>query len=119
MENLEEIFGLETFEAGGRELWGGMADGRDPSDVRALVVELCRIKDRLDRLHRMTSRDDSEWGRLIPQDREGEFVLEIGGALRELRQTAIVFKQLMAEISRRRSEYDDDDLDGAGGLADL
>lgn len=120
VDELESIFDLETFEQGGRDLFAGLHDDRDPADVQALVVELCRVKDRLDRLHRMASRDDREWGRLLPRDgREGEFVLEVGGVLREQRQTEVVFKQIMAEISRRRSEYDDGSLDDAGGLADL
>lgn len=119
-EDLEALFELETFEAGGRELWEGMSDDRDPADVVALVVETCRVKDRLDRLHRMASRDDREWGRILPQgDSETEFVLEVSNVLREQRQTEIVFKQLVAEVNRRRSEYDDDDADEAGGLSDL
>lgn len=119
-EDLEALFQLETFEAGGRELWEGMADSRDPADVRALVVETCRVKDRLDRLHRMATRDDHEWGRILPQgDSESEFVLEISNVLREQRQTEIVFKQLVSEVSRRRDAYGDDDPDEEGGLSDL
>lgn len=119
MDELESMFELETFEAGGRQLFEGMEDDRDPEDVRSLVIEVCRVKDRLDRLHRMSSRDDREWGRVIPTDMEGEFTLQIGGVLREQRQTEVVYKQLMAEISRRRSERDDDDPGEEGGLADL
>lgn len=119
-DRLEALFELETFEAGGRELWDGMSDSRDPSDVVALVVETCRVKDRLDRLHRLASRDDHEWGRIIPhQDSDTEFVLEISNVLREQRQTEVVFKQLVAEVSRRRDAYDNDDIDEEGGLADL
>ena len=118
MDNLEDIFELETFEAGGRDLYEAMRSPRDPEDVHALVVELCRIKDRLDRLHKLVSMDDREWGRLVPKDMEGEFVIELGGAMRELRQAEIVFKQLTAEISRRRLLYVDDD-DDEGGLSDL
>lgn len=119
-DDLEALFELETFEAGGRELWEGMSDPRDPSDVIALVVESCRIKDRLDRLHRMASRDDHEWGRIIPhRDSDTEFVLEISNVLREQRQTEVVFKQLVAEVNRRREAYDNDDIDEEGGLSDL
>lgn len=111
---------METFESGGRDLFAGMQDDRDPADVAALVVEACRVQDRLDRLHLMASRDDTEWGRILPVDGgDGEWVLKIGAVLGELRQTETVFKQLLAEISRRRSLYDDDDDDGEGGLADL
>ncbi|QRP60583.1 hypothetical protein [Corynebacterium minutissimum] len=96
-----------------------MNDPRDPADVTALVVESCRVKDRLDRLHRISTRDNREWGRLLPTEMEGEFVLKIGDVLREQRQTETVFKQLIAEIARRRSEYDDDGEDEEGGLSDL
>lgn len=119
LDHLENLYEMETFERGGRDLWENMNDPRDPADVTALVVEACRVKDRLDRLHRMSTRDDREWGRLLPTDMEGEFVLQVGGVLREQRQTETVFKQLIAEISRRRSEYDDDGEDEAGGLSDL
>jgi hypothetical protein len=120
VDDLESLFDLETFEQGGRELFAGLQDDRDPADVQSLVIELCRIKDRLDRLHRMSSRDDTEWGRVIPvMDSDTEFVLQVGGVLREQRQTEVVYKQLMAEISRRRSEYDDGDADEEGGLSDL
>lgn len=118
--DLEALFELETFEKGGRELWGQMQDSRDPGDVVALVVEACRVKDLLDHLHRMVSRDDSVWGRILPSgDSESEFVLQVGNLLREQRQTEVVFKQLVAEVARRRSEYDDDDADEEGGLSDL
>lgn len=30
-----------------------------------------------------------------------------------------MFKQLVAEVARRRAEYDDDDADEEGGLSDL
>lgn len=118
--DLEALFELETFEKGGRDLWAQMQDDRDPGDVVALVVESCRVKDRLDRLHRMVSRDDSVWGRVLPSgDSESEFVLQVGNLLREQRQTEVVFKQLVAEVARRRAEYDDDDADEEGGLSDL
>lgn len=119
LEHLEHLYEMETFERGGRDLWERMNDPRDPADVTALVVESCRVKDRLDRLHRISTRDDREWGRLLPTEMEGEFVLKIGDVLREQRQTETVFKQLIAEIARRRSEYDDDGEDEEGGLSDL
>ena len=119
LDHLESLYEMETFERGGRDLWEHMNDPRDPADVTALVVEACRVKDRLDRLHRMSTRDDREWGRLLPTEMEGEFVLKIGDVLREQRQTETVFKQLIAEIARRRSEYDDDGEDEEGGLSDL
>ena len=117
---LEEWFATETFETGGRALFDGLQDARDPADVHALVVEACRVQDRLDRLHRLSSRDDDTWGRILPTpDNPGEFVLRLGPLLQEQRQTEVVFKQLTAEIWRRRSAYDDDDADEEGGLADL
>ncbi|STC76400.1 Uncharacterised protein [Corynebacterium minutissimum] len=119
LEHLEHLYEMETFERGGRDLWEHMNDPRDPADVTALVVESCRVKDRLDRLHRISTRDNREWGRLLPTEMEGEFVLKIGDVLREQRQTETVFKQLIAEIARRRSEYDDDGEDEEGGLSDL
>lgn len=118
-DDLEAMFELETFEAGGRSLWVGMHDVRDPADVESLVVEACRVKDRLDRLHRMVSRDDSEWARVILPEGKDEYVLQMSDLLREQRQTEVVFKQLLAEVARRRLDYGDDDLDEEGGLSGL
>ena len=65
LDHLENLYEMETFERGGRDLWEHMNDPRDPADVTALVVEACRVKDRLDRLHRMASRDDRDCCRQI------------------------------------------------------
>lgn len=118
-DDLEAIFELETFEAGGRVLWDGMHDLRDSADVESLVIEACRVKDRLDRLHRMVSRDDSEWARVSLPEGKDEYVLQMSDLLREQRQTEVVFKQLLAEVARRRLDYDDDDPDEEGGLSGL
>ncbi|MGP5206439.1 hypothetical protein ACTXJY_00265 [Corynebacterium casei] len=118
-DDLEALFELETFDAGGRSLWDGMRDARDAADVESLVVEACRVKDRLDRLHLMVSRDDSEWARVILPEGKDEYVLQMSDLLREQRQTEVVFKQLLAEVARRRLDYGDDELDEEGGLSGL
>lgn len=111
----------EAFHDGGRALFEGLYDARDSADVAALVVQACRMKDRLDRLHALASGDSDEWARIeFPcGTEEGEMVLKVGGVLRELRQTELGFKQVTAEICRRRLNYDDDDDDDQGGLSDL
>lgn len=117
-DELDDLMELETFERGGCDLMDGLRDARDPADVEALVVEACRVKDRLDRLNKLVTFDSSTWAS-FELDGE-ELVIKLDNVLREQRQTEIVFKQLLAEIARRRSEYDsDDDSDEQGGLSDL
>ena len=118
MADLEVIFDLETFEKGGRRLFDGISDGRDPEDVRALVVEACRAKDSLDRLNDLVTLDGQTWATVEFPDAGESYVLKIDGVLREQRQARIVFKQLLAEIDRRRAGYGVDD-DDEGGLSDL
>ncbi|CAB0574363.1 hypothetical protein ACQXY3_10975 [Corynebacterium diphtheriae] len=120
MDELEKIYGMETFEEGGRILFEGLRDVRDPVDVEQLVIEVCRVKDRLDTLNRLVTFDVDTWATLTVEQGSKELIVKIDGALREQRQTETVFRQLLAEISRRRGEYrDDDDDDDQGGLSGL
>lgn len=120
VDELEKIYGMETFEEGGRILFEGLRDVRDPVDVEQLVIEVCRVKDRLDTLNRLVTFDVDTWATLTVEQGSKELIVKIDGALREQRQTETVFRQLLAEISRRRGEYrDDDDDDDQGGLSGL
>lgn len=92
------------FGPGGRELWASLASphGDDDAALRALIVEACRAKDRLDRLSRITNGDEDAWCRVFTA--EGEVVLKLDTAVSEQRQLATVFRQLLAEIQRRQGE---------------
>lgn len=103
-------------DSGGAELVETLSAPTDSAEMRALITESARIKDRLDRLDRILGGDEELWARLVAS-RGGEQILEIriDGALTEARQQATVFRQLLAEIARRRKEDsprdDDDPLD--------
>lgn len=93
--------------AGGQQLYDELALESDSYEITALIVETCRIKDRLDHLHRALTGDDELWLRLIPSRGDTEVLeIRIDSAAQESRQLATVFRQMLAEVNRRR---DDDD----------
>lgn len=84
----------------------------------ALITEACRIKDRLDKLNALLSGDIDRWSTLVELfEGSAELVLQINGAAVEARQSATVFRQMLAEVARRRKEGDQEHDDDP--LADL
>lgn len=108
---------LDEFGPGGGGLYAALFRSEDDYSTTALVVEAARIKDRLDRLHLLTSGDVDEWCRVFRSDAEGELVLKLDTAVSEQRQLTTVFRQLLAEIERRQG--DDGDIGGEDDLAGL
>lgn len=100
----------EEFGPGGAALKASLDAPGDDAATRALIVEACRTKDRLDRLNRITSGDEDVWCRVF--NGEGEVVLKLDTAVSEQRQLTTVFRQLLAEIQRRQGDR------GAEGEAD-
>ena len=92
----------DEFGAGGQELFDDLTTDFDDASTSALIVEAARTKDRLDRLHRLTSGDEDAWCRVITP--EGELVLKLDSAVAEQRQLSTVFRQLLAEIQRRQGD---------------
>jgi hypothetical protein len=106
---------MDAFEPGGQALYDSLAEDGDSASLLALITEVARIKDRLDRLHALIQGDDNVWMHLVPSRGNVE-VLEIrmDSAAQEARQLATVFRQLLVEIERRHggdSEEVDDSLD--------
>lgn len=105
----------DEFGPGGQALFDDLSTGLDDASTSALIVEAARTKDRLDRLHRLTSGDEDAWCRVLTV--EGELILKVDSAVAEQRQLTTVFRQLLAEIQRRQGDR------GSGGeedpLADL
>jgi hypothetical protein len=96
------------------DLFENLSETGDSAEMVALITEACRIKRRLDQLDRLIGGDDELWMRLITARGGDEAVLEvkIDSALSEARQLATVFRQMLAEVARRRREDgkpDDDD----------
>jgi hypothetical protein len=81
----------------GRRLWSAMYDAERPGEQVALVVEACRIVDRLDRLDRLVRGDEYAWAYVRVND-DGEAALVIDKALSEARQQAIALKLIVAEL---------------------
>lgn len=92
----------EEFGPGGAALKASLDSPNDDAPTRALIVEACRAKDRLDRLNRITSGDEDVWCRIFTG--EGEIALKLDTAVSEQRQLTTVFRQLLAEIQRRQGD---------------
>ena len=105
----------EEFGPGGQALQTSLEGPGDDAATRALIVEACRAKDRLDRLNRITSGDEDVWCRIFTG--EGELVLKLDTAVSEQRQLTTVFRQLLAEIQRRQGDRGNEGE--ADPLADL
>ena len=109
---------VDEFGPGGTELYGALSRPDDEFSTTSLVVEAARIKDRLDRLHALTSGGADSWCRVFRSDFEGELVLKLDTAVSEQRQLTTVFRQLLAEIERRQGD-DSGVGDGGDDLAGL
>lgn len=93
---------------GGQQLFEELAIESDSYELTALIVEACRIKDRLDHLHRILTGDEDIWLRLIPSRGNIEVLeIRVDSAAQESRQLATVFRQMLAEVQRRRADDDD------------
>lgn len=105
---------VADLDLSGADLVAELALPGDSADLTALVVEAGRIKDRLDRLHGLLVGDVDTWTRVrLPRDEGSVLELRVESAMQEARQLETVFRQTLAEISRRRA-----DDGGTRGLAD-
>lgn len=105
----------DDFDSGGAALHAALSLSDDDGPTRALIVEACRAKDRLDRLHRIVRGDVDTWTRVFTG--EGELVLKMDTAVSEVRQLSTVFRQLLTEIQRRQGDgRGGDEEDGLAGL---
>jgi len=86
--------------AAGRNLWSLMTAGAMLGPMqKVLLLEACRIVDRLDKLDDQLTGTDREWLSLEPLDEHGATVIVVvDRALSEARQQASVLKGLLSEI---------------------
>jgi hypothetical protein len=84
----------------GANLWSLMTGGKLLGPMQmVMLLEACRITDRLEKLDAQLRGADSEWLALAPADPEGTAVVVIvDRALAEARQQAATLKGLLAEI---------------------
>lgn len=84
---------------GGRQLWRDVVRDHELNRVQMVQLhEACRMKDRCDKLDSLLCGDVDAWATIIPADAEGEFKLQISGALGRANETANSMKQLLAAM---------------------
>ena len=86
-------------DSAGRRLWEELDGEKAAAGRRVLVLQACRIVDRLDALDRLLRGDARDWLEIVetkgnPERQE----LVIDKALAEERQQATALKQLLAEL---------------------
>ncbi|MCT1710719.1 hypothetical protein M3B38_01785 [Dietzia cinnamea] len=102
-------------QTAGERLAEALTEDGDSAELLAMIEEAGRIKDRLDRLHALDSGDRELWMTLTElRDGGGEYKVTIDQPLQEARQLATVFRQMLAEIARRREKPG-----GGGGDGDV
>lgn len=101
-------------ETAGRRLAESLTEDDDPAELLAMIEEAGRIKDRLDRLDALASGERDVWLHLTELRESGEYKVSIDQPLQEARQLATVFRQMLAEIARRREKPG-----GVGGDGDV
>ncbi|MFC7450539.1 hypothetical protein [Rhodococcus daqingensis] len=106
----------DEFGAAGTRLHDDLADDGDSFAVGVLIVEACRIADRLAKLDRVLSGDDDLWLRLT-KGRDSVLEVRVDSPLQEARQQAGVLRQLIAEIRRQKGLGEAEQ--GPDGLDDL
>ena len=95
----------------GQRLSDELTKLNDPYSLTVMIVEACRMADRLERFDALLSGDRTEWMRL----KVGSEVVEVqvDKVLSEARQCATVFRHYLADIHRVRAGIstgpDDDD----------
>lgn len=83
----------------GAALWVDLHEDRDRGpDERTLIVEACRMADRLDQLHVALSGEP--W--LLVERGDSPLILVVDHALGEARRTAMALKQLVGELRLQR-----------------
>ncbi|GAA4120537.1 hypothetical protein GCM10022215_24280 [Nocardioides fonticola] len=84
----------------GKRLWREIATEHELDAIQKVhLLEVCRMKDRLDKLDAVLRGDAEAWMTLIPDDLDGqEFRLQVAGALSKANETANAMKQLIAAM---------------------
>ncbi len=81
----------------GKAVWDAFGAGNLDSASQALVRELARCADTLDRLDDLAKGRKETWASLVFDDL-GEIHLQVDKLLDEQRKTQVVFKQLYGEL---------------------
>lgn len=95
-----------AFGPAGSALWADLAEVGDPYSLTVLVIEACRLADRLTKLDLLLRGDIDTWARLTHRTLTDDYELKIDSASAEARQTAGALRQILTEIRRQKSEQD-------------
>ncbi|MGH3438121.1 MAG: hypothetical protein ACRDRN_16840 [Sciscionella sp.] len=103
----------------GQRLWAELtADGAPAPLTSVLLLQTCRIVDRLDRLDRQLRGED--WLRFYSRDDGGtEVTVYVDKVLAEEREQAVALKGLITELRQLMGKAKPQEQKGGGVLADL
>lgn len=119
-ETPAEPLGPDGLDAAGRRLWDEMtADGTVAPMQAMLLLQACRIVDRLDRLDRQLRGED--WLRFRHEETGDEVRVYVDRVLAEEREQAVALKTLFAELRQAlgKQKQPQQRQKGGGVLGDL
>lgn len=103
----------------GQAIWDAYEADDLPQGSKAMVHELCRLADALDKLDMLLAVNKDVWAKIL-EGIDGEVTLEVNGLLGERRQHALAFTTLYRELRtagiKESSGEEKDEMKGRGGL---
>lgn len=88
----------EYLKERGRQIWDAYSADELPAGNRAMVHELCRLADALDKLDAILGARRTEWIKVLDEFGDGQVTLEVNALLGERRQHALAFTTVMREL---------------------
>lgn len=85
----------------------------------ALLLEACRIADRLDTMDRQLLGKGEAWLRFRHHESGDEVTVYVDRVLAEAREQATALRGIVAELSKPSAQKPAESTTGGGGLADL
>lgn len=100
----------------GRALWAGFGvDAETPADRVVLVVEACRIADRLEQYARLERGDIDDWATVVDsRGSGGELVLRIDQLIAQQRADALAYARIVGQLNAG----DEAATEGSGSVDD-
>jgi hypothetical protein len=102
----------------GQELWNLARPSVAGPLKLALLLEACRIADRLDTMDRQLQGKGEAWLRFRNRESGDEVTVYVDRVLAEAREQAMAFRMCVAELSKSAAQAPAEST-GGGGIADL